>query len=442
MRDQIKITNVINPFNKEITVSADKSISIRCVLLASQAIGVSKIYNLLESEDVINSLKCIEKLGIKYKKFQKHYKIYGYGINGYNFNNNTKLFAGNSGTLARLILGLLINSKKKLILTGDSSLSKRDFSRVITPLNTFGANIISKNNSLPLKISGTEFLRPIKYNERLGSAQCKSAVMLAAIKTPGITIIKAKKSRNHTELLFKYLKIPIKIFRNNRYDFINVKGLSNFKGFNYRVPSDISSCSFFLVLTLLSRKSTLKIKNVNINKTRTGVIEILNKMNSKIIFKNKRYYKGEQIADILVKSRKLGLKGINCPKRLNSSAIDEFLIIFLIAAKAKGISRFKDLGELNKKESPRLDIAVKFLRKLGIKVIRKNNDINIYGNPNLALKGKYNIKNFKKDHRVFMMSCIAALSFGGNWIINNPESVNTSFPEFLKKIKFLGGKIN
>ena len=275
---------------------------------------------------------------------------------------------------------------------------------------------------MPVKITGSNFLRPISYLEKLGSAQCKSAVMLAALKTPGITKIKAKKSRNHTELLFNYLKIPIKVLKKKSYD-------------------DISSTSFFLVLTLLAKKSRLIIKNVNVNNSRIGIIKILNKMNAKISLKNKKKYNGETIADIFVKSEDK-LKRIVCPKHLNSSAIDEFLIIFLVAAKAKGVSKFNNLSELNKKESPRLDIALKFLEMIGIRFLRNKDNIKIYGNPNLDLKGTYNVKNFRKDHRVFMMACIAALSFGGNWKINDVDSIKTSFPSFLEKIKSLGAKIS
>ena len=440
MKDHIKIINKIKPFNKKILVSGDKSLSIRCVLLASQAIGQSKISNLLESEDVISALKSIAKLGIKYRKVKNFYLIDGYGIDGYETRRKVKIDAGNSGTLARLILGLLVNSKNKITLTGDKSLSKRDFSRITKPLKNFGANLISKDKKLPVVILGSEFLRPINYLEDLGSAQCKSSVMLAAIKTPGITRIKAKKSRNHTEILFKYLKIPIKIHERKTYDYIEIVGPSNFDSFEYKVPGDISSCSFFLVLALLSKKSQIQIKDVNINDTRTGVIKILNKMNAKIVYKNKRSYKGELIGDILVKSEG-NLQGISCPKNLNSSAIDEFLIIFLVAAKAKGVSYFRDLGELNKKESPRLDIALNLLHMMGIKFLRKKNDIKIYGNPNLKLDGNYIVKNFMKDHRIFMMACIAALSFGGNWKIYDKSSIKTSFPDFLEKIKEIGAKI-
>ncbi len=440
MKNQVKIISKIKKFNKKIKVSGDKSISIRCVLLASQAIGTSRIYNLLESSDVMDALRAIKKLGIKYRKFKNYYEIYGFGIEGFFTKKKVKINAGNSGTLARLIIGLLVNSKNEVTVVGDKSLSKRDFNRVVIPLSKFGAIVKSSRGNLPVKIIGSEFLRPVNYYEKLGSAQCKSSVMLAAIKTPGITRIKAEKSRNHTEILFKQLNIPINIEEEKNIDFIQVRGPSNFNGFTYSVPGDISSCSFFLVLTLLSRGSKLIIEKVNINKTRMGIIKILNKMNAKIIFKNKRVYKGELVSDIYVESCK-NLKGINCPSKFNSSAIDEFLIIFLAATKAKGVSYFYNLDELNKKESPRLDIAVEFLKTIGVKVLRNKNNIKIFGNPKLELNGKYEIKNFRKDHRVCMMSCIAALVLGGEWKIYDADSTATSFPKFFKLIKFLGAKI-
>ena len=438
--NQIIINEKINSFKKNIEVSSDKSLSIRCILIASMAIGVSKISNLLKSEDVINALKVIKKLGINYYLKGNILEINGYGINGFNIKKNTIINAGNSGTLARLILGLLIKTDQKVKLVGDKSLSKRDFLRVANPLSQFGANIKLNNNSLPLEIEGTKFLRPINYTENKGSAQCKSTVMLAALNTPGITKIKAKKSRNHTEILFNQLNIPIKIKSKKKYDLIEVKGLHQFKSFNYKIPGDISSSAFFIVLTLLSNKSEIIIRRININKSRIGIIKILNKMNANIKYKNKKIYKGEETADICVKGVKKILP-INCPSSLNSSAIDEFLVIFLVAAKANGISIFNNLSELNKKESPRLDIAIKFLSMIGIKSIRKKDSVKIYGNPNLKLKDNYVIKNFYKDHRVFMMSCIAALTFGGKWKIYDKDSINTSFPKFLKILKNLGAKL-
>ena len=443
MKNQIKIQNIIKPFKKQIIVSSDKSLSIRCILLSSIAMGRSKIFNLLNSEDVNNTLRAVKKIGVSYIKKKNYLEINGVGINGFKIKKNTVLNAGNSGTLARCIIGLCSSSKNKFKLIGDKSLSKRDFSRVIKPLNLFGINIKSKNNMLPLEMNGSNLLRPIKYLENKGSAQVKTCIILSAINTSGITKIKAARSRNHTELMLKNLKYPIKIKKTKKYDLIDIKGRSPFKAFNYIVPGDISSSAFFIVLTLLSKNSSIKIKNININESRTGIITILKKMNCKISFQNKKIYKGEKLADIVVHSSKK-IIGINCPPSLNSSAIDEFLIIFIVASKAKGISTFKNLGELNKKESPRLNIAINFLRMIGVKIERKKNDIKIYGNPNLKLNGNYRVKNFLKDHRVFMMACIAALSLieKGSVIINDKDSINTSFPNFLKLLKDLGAKIN
>ena len=260
--------------------------------------------------------------------------------------------------------------------------------------------------------------------------------MLAALKTKGITKIKAKKSRDHTELLFKYLKIPINIKKKRKFDIIKLRGLKKIKPLNYNIPGDISSSAFFIVLTVLSNNSQLLIKNVNINPSRTGIIKILKKMGAFIKFKNQKIYKGEKIADIFVKSSK-NLKSINCPVEWNSSAIDEFLIIFLIAAKAKGISYFKNLSELDQKESPRLKWGSKILNLMGIKTVTTKDSIKIFGNPNLKLNKKIIIKDYMKDHRVFMTSVIAGLSFGGSWIIHDKDSIKTSFPNFLKIIKDL-----
>ena len=233
-----------------------------------------------------------------------------------------------------MILGLLIKSPQKIKLIGDKSLSKRDFSRVTIPLKKFGAKFYYKTkDKLPLSILGSKYTKGIKYLENKGSAQCKSCVMFAALNSTGTTSIKAKKSRNHSELLFKYLKVPTKIKKSKKYDFIDVKKPKKIKPFNYKIPGDISSSAFFMVLTTLSDKSKLLIKNVNINPSRTGVVKILKKMGAKILLTNQKNYRGEKIADILIKSSKK-LKAINCPPELNSSAIDEFLIIFLAAARA------------------------------------------------------------------------------------------------------------
>ena len=255
------------------------------------------------------------------------------------------------------------------------------------------------------------------------------------MRTEGITTLKAKKSRNHTELLCKHLRLPITVKKYKKFDEIKIKKVKKINVLNYDIPADISSSAFFIVLTALTYNSELIIKNVNVNPSRTGIITILRRMGVSIVFKNQKIYKGEKKADIKVVSAK-NINAINCPPELNSGAIDEFLVIFLVAAKANGISYFKNIGELNQKESPRLKWAKKILKYLGVKTISTDNSIKIYGNPNLKLDSnkKIIIKNFLKDHRVFMTSLIAALSFGGNWTIHDKDSINTSFPNFLKII--------
>ena len=437
MPNSVVLKNKIKDFNKIISVSGDKSISIRWVLFSSLASGISYSKNLLISEDVLAAINAVKKLGIKSKINKNECKIYGKGINGYNYKKNITLDAKNSGTLGRLILGLLINTPHPIKLIGDKSLSRRDFKRISSPLTKFGAKFQLKNNkNLPLKLYGSSRLKSINFFEKKGSAQCKSSVIFAGMRAQGTTRIKAKKSRNHTELLCKYLNLPIITKSKKNHDEILVKKVKKINPLRYNIPSDISSSAFFIVLTALMNNSSLLIKNVNINPSRIGVITILKKMGIKINYKNRKKYRGENITDMEIKSPKQ-IKAINCPVKLNSSAIDEFLVIFLVAAKAKGVSYFKKLDELNQKESPRLKWGEYILNKMGVKTISTNNSLKIYGNPKLKINKKIIIKDYLKDHRVFMTSVIAALAYGGNWEIHDKDSIKTSFPSFLQKINQL-----
>jgi 3-phosphoshikimate 1-carboxyvinyltransferase len=437
MPNKIILKKKISDFNKKILIPGDKSISIRWVLISSIADGVSKAKNLLMSEDVLAAINAVRKLGVRVVINKNICKIHGVGIKGLKYKKNLVINAKNSGTLGRLITGILIDTPFPIKIIGDKSLSKRDFKRIAEPLSKFGASFKLNNKcNLPLIITGSQKLKPIKFYEKKGSAQCKSSVIFGGIKTNGKTVIKAKKSRNHTELLLKYLKLPIKVKERKNFDLIEIKKVNKIKPITYQIPSDISSGAFFIALTVLSKNSQIIIKNVNVNSTRIGIIEILKKMGVKILLFNKKIYKGEPIADIFVKSPKK-LKSINCPSKLNSGAIDEFLVIFLIAAKAEGISFFKNLNELNKKESPRLKWGSKILKMMGVKIITTRNSIKIFGNPRLKINKKIVIQKYLKDHRVFMTSVIAALSFGGEWHIHDKDAVQTSFPNFLKIINIL-----
>ena len=270
MANSIIIKKKINNFSKKISVSGDKSISIRWVLLSSLANGVSKAKNLLISEDVIAAIDAIKKLGIKVILNKTNCTVFGKGPDGFKYKKNLILNAKNSGTLGRLILGLLVNSNFPIKLIGDNSLSKRDFKRVADPLSKFGASFDLKNKKyLPLIIYGSKNLKGSYVIEKKGSAQCKSAAIFAGMRSNGITKIKAKKSRNHTELLCKYLRLPISInTKNKNFDLIRIKKIKKIKNFNYKIPSDISSSAFFIALTALARNSKLVINNVNINPSR------------------------------------------------------------------------------------------------------------------------------------------------------------------------------
>src|SRR6056300_491465 len=234
MSNSIVIKKKIKDFNKKIYVPGDKSISIRWVLFSSLANGKSIAKNLLMSEDVKAALEAIKKLGVKVIVKKDSCEIYGKGINGYKYRHNVTIDAKNSGTFGRLILGLLVNTPYKIKLIGDKSLSKRDFKRIADPLKKFGTNLkLTKKKFLPLIIKGTNNTKPIYYFENKGSAQVKSSIILAGLRTPGTTIIKAKKSRNHTEILCKYLGLPIKISHKKKFDLIKIQQAKKIKSLNY-----------------------------------------------------------------------------------------------------------------------------------------------------------------------------------------------------------------
>ncbi len=286
----IIIRKKIDGFKKKsISVPGDKSLSIRFVLLSSLTKGKCTAKNLLKSEDVLSAIKSIRKLGIKVILDKSQCKVYGKGLFGFKYKKNLILDAGNSGTTARLLCSTLIDANHPVKITGDKSLKTRDMKRIINPLRLFGVKFKDKNGKLPIIIQGSKFTKPISYIENLGSAQCKSAVMIAALKTFGVTKIKSLFSRNHTELMFKnVLNVPIQIKHKKNYDFIKIKGRNEILPFNYKIPGDISSASFLIVLTLLSKNSQLTLKNININPTRIGIIKILNMMGAKIKFLNKK----------------------------------------------------------------------------------------------------------------------------------------------------------
>ena len=438
----VLINNKIKKFNKKIQIPGDKSCSIRAILFASQCIGVSKIKNLLESEDVLNCINALKtSLGVKIIKKNNIYKVYGNGLNSFKVKKKiTKIYVGNSGTSARLLSGLLSTLPSKFYLYGDQSMNKRDFTRVTEPLKKIGAFFYPKNKkTLPLTIEGTSMPLAQKHIENRGSAQIKGLILMSALSTPGITTIEEEKiSRNHTELFLKKINADIKVKRLKKGNLISLKGQKNLYGFNYSVSSDPSSAAFIIALTLLTPESKLVIHNILCNETRIFFLKILKKINANIKIKNLRKVSGELVGSITVSSSKL--KPIIVSRDVGKF-IDELPILFVIAALTKGVSKFKNIGDLKHKESNRLLESKKILVQAGIKCKTTKDSIIIYGQSKIETQNKLILTKTKGDHRICMSSVIFSLVTGMRAKIKNFETVNTSFPEFISLIRNLGGKI-
>jgi len=443
----IIVEKKINKFNKSIFVPGDKSISIRYFFLASQAYGLSRAKGILEeSGDILSSIKALTKLGVRIVKKKKTWFVRGMGLSSLKTRNNLSIDCGNSGTLSRFLLSILSTYAHRIRIYGDHTLNKRPMDRIMNPLEKIGAFFQTKkkvNRTLPCYITGSEMPINIKHEEKIGSGQIVGGLILASLNCPGISTIKIqknKRSRDHTERMLKFAGARIKVKKFKNYNLISIEGQKDFKAFNLSVGGDFSSASFFIVLTLLSKNSQLKIKSVNLNPTRLGALKILKKMGGKITLKNIRSQCEERIGDIIIKSS--NLKPINCPASIVPFAIDEMPLIFLAASFSNGVSIFKGCRELEMKESRRLSLMNKMLNQIGIRTKLIDRDsIKIYGNPNLNLNNRtYKIQT-AYDHRLSMVGIILGLTFpGGKIIVEDCNSIATSFPNFLNLVKQLGAK--
>ena len=435
------ISESIKDYDKTISVDSDKSISIRSFLIGSISEGVSTVKNVLESEDVFSTISCLKKLGIEIQNLGgKAYKIYGKGLGSYKCVKNLKLNFGNSGTLARLILGILSTTPNMdLKVFGDKSLNKRNMEKLILLMSEFGAEFFPKKKYFfPLRIVSTNFPIGISYNSGT-SAQLKSAVMLAGLNSYGNTKILEKKiSRDHTENLLKKNLQSIKIIKHKGLKTINIFGKKNLSKFFLEVPGDPSSAAFFTALTLLKKNSSLLIKNVGLNASRIGFYSLLKKSGAKIKFRNLKTINNEKIGDILIKSSKL--KPIKASKKYYLNSTDEYPILFVISALIKGKSSFEGISDLRNKESDRIGEMQKILKQISVMTKFKNDKIIIKGNNLAKTKKNKIIVPGLGDHRICMSSAILAYLTGSKVIIKNFETVGTSSPNFLNIIKFLGGR--
>ena len=439
-RFNLVLKSKISSFNETINVDSDKSISIRSFLISSISQNISQIENALESQDVLSTINCLKKLGVKIVKQNKsRYAVYGKGLGSLFIKKNRSLNFGNSGTLARLLIGILSTTPGiEVKVFGDHSLNKRSMKKLIDILEEFGAFFYPKNKfNFPLKLISSEI--PIGINYKAGvSAQLKSAVILAGLNSFGITRIYEKQmSRDHTENMLLNNHKVIKIKKTNPKNIL-VSGKKYLNPVNVSVPGDPSSAAFFVALTLLSKNSKIKIKNVGLNPTRIGFFKILKKHGGKIHFTNLRKKNNEVRGDISVQSS--NIKPIKASKEYYVNSTDEYPLLFVIAGLTKGTSVFKGVSDLANKESNRILEMQKILKQIGIKSISTKNEIKIYGINNTQMNDKKIIVPNLGDHRVCMSSFILSLITGAQTKIKNFETVFTSSPSFLKTMKKLGAK--
>ena len=365
--------------------------------------------------------------------------MYGKGLGSLFVKKNTTLDCGNSGTLSRLIISILSTTPDiEAKIQGDKSLNKRSMKKLIELMSEFGAEFLPKNKfNFPLKIISTEM--PVGINYKAGvSAQLKSAVMLAGLNSFGTTeIIEEEKSRDHTENMLSRNSQTIKIKKGAK-KVIKIFGKKYLNPLNINIPGDPSSAAFFTALTLLNKKSSLRIQKVGLNPTRIGFYELLKKSGAKIKFKNIKKNNNEIYGDILIASSKI--KPIKASREYYVKATDEYPILFIIAGLTKGVSTFKGIHDLKNKESNRIKEMQKVLKQIGIKSISSKNELKIFGKGKISANHKKIIVPNLGDHRIAMSTFVLAILTGANTKIKNFETVFTSSPSFLKIIKSLGAK--
>ena len=417
-----------------LTIPGDKSISHRALILSSMAVGKTEITNLLEADDIRSTIKILKQLGIRIYKKNSNWFVHGNGTNGFIQPKNV-LDAKNSGTSARTLIGAVSSNPITCKFKGDKSLSKRSMSRVTTYLDILGAKInLTKNNYLPLEIEGNSNMVPRKIIIEKPSAQIKTALIFAGLNISGkFKIIERVQTRDHTEKLLKYLNISYKRNkRKNGFNEIELNGPYEILPRNISVVGDPSSAAFFVVGALITPGSKIILKNVSLNNTRTAYIDVLKKMGGKIKIIRNKDISGEACGSIYAEYSKL--KGTNINRSLSPFLIDEYPIISIAASCATGTTVMKGLNELRHKESDRINSIVSNLKKAGVNVESKNDDIRIYGNTNFKNK-TVKIKSFD-DHRIACAFMILRL-INKNIEIDNEKCVSISYPKFKKDLKSL-----
>ena len=415
----------------DITVPGDKSISHRSIILGGIAQGVTTVKGFLRGEDNLATMKAFQAMGVRIDDDGETLVIHGRGLHGL-IEPTDVIDCGNSGTTIRLITGLLAGQSFFSVVTGDQYLRKRPMKRVVEPLSRMGARIMGreKGSLAPLAISGG-CLNAIGYDSPVSSAQIKSSIMLAGLYAGGETSVREPSlSRDHSERMFRLFGASLDIFNNG----VTIRGGIELNGQEISVPGDISSATFFIVAALITSGSEIIIRNVGVNPTRTGAIDILKSMGGNIELIGEREVSGEPVADILVHSSQL--KGIDIAGSVVPRAIDEFPAICVAAACAEGRTTIRDARELRVKETDRIAAMATNLRQLGVEVNESDDGMDITGVEKL---GGGKVKSFG-DHRIAMSLSIAALASANDITVDDTECVATSFPSFFPLLEKVSGR--
>lgn len=424
----IKLQTNTKSLSGEIKIPGDKSISHRSVMFGSIAHGVTRVTNFLPGDDCLSTISCFRKLGVTIDERDNELIINGNGFEGLKEANEV-LDVGNSGTTIRLLLGILAGRPFFSSLVGDESIAKRPMTRVTDPLAKMGAQIDGRKNGsyTPISIRGGG-LNPIHYQLPVASAQVKSALILAGLQADGeSTIIELAETRDHTERMIR--KFGGQIRKDNKV--IKVNGGQKLTAADVQVPGDISSAAFFLVAAAIVPGSEIVLKNVGLNPTRTGIIEVMNNMGADLQIINHNVDSFEPSGDILIKAS--NLNGTVIEGELIPKLIDEIPIIALLATQATGKTIIKDASELKVKETNRIDTVVEELRKFGAAIEATDDGMIIHGNSKLS----GGTVSSHGDHRIGMMLAIAALVCQDVVELENPQAIAVSYPNFFNHLDII-----
>ncbi|HEX6593465.1 MAG TPA: 3-phosphoshikimate 1-carboxyvinyltransferase [Bacillota bacterium] len=419
---------LLRPLRGTIEVPGDKSMSHRSIMFGSLAEGTTTIANFSDGEDCLRTIAAFKQLGISIERQGSDVKVYGKGIQQLQ-EPTQPIYFGNSGTTARLMIGLLAGLPLFSTVYGDPSLSKRPMRRVIDPLQKMGAIIYGRNNGeyLPIAIKGTK-LTGIHYKLPVKSAQVKSALLLAGLLARGhMSIVEKSPTRDHTEKMLQAFGVNINVHEQT----IHMEGNQKLSATTIYIPGDISSAAFFLVAAAIVPGSNITLKNIHLNDTRTGIVDVLLEMGAKLTIENKQAKNGEQFGDVHISSHPL--RGITIEGDLIPRLIDEIPIIALLATQAEGTTIIKDAEELKVKETDRLHAVVTVLKNLGADIKATNDGMVIRGKTSLH-GGEVSAYH---DHRMAMMAAIASLITDGDVFIDDLSSINISYPTFFKDLQEL-----